>query len=58
MCWACEPDRFWEAYAKYMAAKEGAPALNQPGDGSPLVLVIPANQETGEQAPPVKKQYD
>jgi hypothetical protein len=24
MCWACEQDRFWAAYAEYMAAKQAA----------------------------------
>lgn len=28
MCWACEQDRFWAAYAQYMAGKETAVAAN------------------------------
>ena len=45
MCWACEQDRFWVEYAKYMAAKQAAAeAVSSPADEVPA-------RTTGEEAP-------
>ena len=42
MCWACEQDRFWAAYAEYMAAKEARNELPTAADGADARgLVIP-----------------
>jgi hypothetical protein len=48
MCWACEQDRFWTEYAKYMAAKAAEANAGLAGHESIDDLAVPPLRGEGD----------